>query len=345
VLLARSIGSSAAAGHLDQTLVVRSRDELGQMTESFQGMIGHLRQMTVEIRAGADQLNDASSELLAVVSQQSAGASEQAAAITQTTSTVEQLRASTEQIAEQAEAVLTMAERATEAASAGVAAVAAAASWTAESRDRVVSNQELGRGLWEQTQQIDDIIATVNDLADQSHVLAINAAIEANRAGEQGAAFAVVATEIRSLAEQSKAATQQVRTLLSEIARAANAVLATTEQGARGVSAGERLVAQAGQTIDELSAVILQTVDNAQRITMAVRQHTVAMEQITVAMREINSATTDSLTVTARTQDAAKSLSELAGHLDQLVGQFSTEHADSAALPPAGLRARRLPSR
>jgi methyl-accepting chemotaxis protein len=164
----------------------------------------------------------------------------------------------------------------------------------------------------------------VNDLADQSHVLAINAAIEANRAGEQGKAFAVVATEIRSLAEQSKAATQQVRTILSEIARVANVVLTTTEQGARGVATGEQLVAQAGHTIDELSSVILQSVDNAQLITMAVRQHTVGMEQITIAMREINTATVDNLAVTARTQDAAKSLSELARHLDQLVARFTT---------------------
>ena len=103
---------------------------------------------------------------------------------------------------------------------------------TSASGSRAIAEHILA--LSEQTQQIGEIIAAVNDLADQSNLLALNAAIEASRAGEQGRGFAVVAHEIRSLAEQSKAATAQVRTILSDIQRATNAAVMATEQGTKG---------------------------------------------------------------------------------------------------------------
>src|ERR1700730_3085204 len=104
----------------------------------------------------------------------------------------------------------------------GVQAAQHAADGMADLREKVESIAENILALSEQSQRIGEIIATVNDLADQSNLLALNAAIEASRAGEQGRGFAVVATEIRNLAEQSKAATAQVRTILGDIQRATN---------------------------------------------------------------------------------------------------------------------------
>src|SRR4051795_9573994 len=120
-------------------------------------------------------------------------------------------------------------------------------------REQVQSIADNILALSEQSQQIGEIIATVNDLADQSNLLALNAAIEAARAGEHGKGFAVVAAEIRSLAEQSKEATAQVRRLLGDIQRATNATVLATEEGTKGVEHGAQLIGQAGETIDELA--------------------------------------------------------------------------------------------
>src|SRR5207253_8764623 len=116
-------------------------------------------------------------------------------------------------------------------------------------------------GLSEQTQAISEIITTVNDLADQSNLLAVNAAIEAAKAGEQGKGFAVVAQEVRNLAEQSKQATAQVRTILGEIQRAANAAVLATEQGTRVVEGGMGLTQRAGDVIGQLADTIREASD------------------------------------------------------------------------------------
>ena len=128
----------------------------------------------------------------------------------------------------------------------GVQAAQHAADGMADLREKVESIAANILALSEQSQKIGEIITTVSDLADQSNLLALNAAIEASRAGEQGKGFAVVATEIRNLAEQSKAATAQVRTILGDIQRATNATVLSTEQGTRGVDDGIRLVEKNG---------------------------------------------------------------------------------------------------
>src|SRR5207253_3648111 len=126
----------------------------------------------------------------------------------------------------------------------------------ADIRQKVQFIAETILALSEQSQQIGEIIASVGDLADQSNLLALNAAIEANRAGEHGKGFSVVAQEIRSQAEQSKAATAQVRAILSDIQRATNAAVMATEQGTKGADAGGRLIERAGRTIEQLAAAV-----------------------------------------------------------------------------------------
>jgi methyl-accepting chemotaxis protein len=187
---------------------------------------------------------------------------------------------------------------------------------------RVQSIAEQILALSEQSQQIGEIITTVGDLADQSNLLALNAAIEANRAGEHGKGFAVVAQEIRSLAEQSKAATAQVRTILSDIQRATHAAVMATEQGTKGAEASAGTVEQAGHAIEALADVVQQSAQTAAQIAAAVRQHSVGMEQIAAAMGNIDQATRQSLAASRDTRQAAEHLTQFAQRLDLLVGPY-----------------------
>ncbi len=314
------IADAIVRGDLSADIIPQSeRDALGT---AFQRMVANLRAMVTELQQGSQHLAAAGSEILAMTTQQAAGAHEQSAAIAQTTATVAQVKASADHAVQMAGTVSTTAQRAGGIAGEGVAAITHAGAGMTDIRRRMQAIAENILVLSEQSQQIGDIIATVNDLADQSNLLALNAAIEASRAGEQGKGFTVVATEIRTLAEQSKAATAQVRTLLSDIQRATNAAVMATEQGTKGVDTGSKLVEDAGLTIDSLAEAIRQAAQSAAQISASVNQHSVGMDQIAVAMTDINQATGQTLAATRNTEQAAEHLSSLAGRLAALAVQY-----------------------
>ena len=332
ILLTRPIASAVkqvaaaaralAAGDLDQTIDVRSDDELGDMADAFTIMMMQMRSLRDEVQGGAESLSGAGEAILAAVAQQSAGASAQSAAIAETSATVEEVKASAQQATQLAESVAAISREADRIAAVGVSAVQDATGGMANIREKVESIADQILALSEQSQQIGEIIATVGDLADQSNMLALNAAIEATRAGEHGRGFAVVAQEIRALAEQSKAATAQVRAILSDVQRATNAAVMATEQGTKGVDAGAQLIDRAGETITELAAVIQDASTSAQQITAAVRQHSIGMEQIVAAMSDISRVTTQNLSATSSTQASAEELTVLAKRLASVVAAY-----------------------
>ena len=315
-----AVANSIAEGDLSRTSKPQSeRDVLGI---AFQRMIANLRGLVAELQHGSTNLASASSEILAAASQQASGATEQSAAIAETTATVAEVKTSAEHSVQMAEAVAETSQQASQVANEGVTALAHANEGMADIRQKVQLIAENILALSEQSQQIGEIITTVSDLADQSNMLALNAAIEASRAGEHGRGFAVVAQEIRNLAEQSKVATSQVRTILSDIQHATHAAVMATEQGTKGADAGTLLIEQAGHTIDDISGVVQRGAQLANQIAASVRQHSIGMEQIAVAMSNINDATGQNLAATTNTQHAAQNLTTLAGRLKQAVTQY-----------------------
>ena len=176
--------------------------------------------------------------------------------------------------------------------------------------------------LSEQSQQIGGIIATVTDVADQSNLLAVNAAIEAAKAGEQGKGFAVVAQEIKSLAQQSKQATIQVRNILSDIQKATNAAVMATEQTSKAVENGVKQSTQAGEAIKNLAESSSKAVEATSQIVASSQQQVVGMDQIGLAMKNINQAGTENAVSMKQTGNAAKDINELGLKLLQLVEQY-----------------------
>ena len=314
-----------AEGDLSQTVVVRSNDEVGDLAVAFNLMVGGLREMVREIRDGAQSLAAAASEIAASVTQQGSSTAEQAAAVNQTTATVDEVRVTGQQATQKAQAVATMAQRAAEVAAEGLETVEATITGMGELRSRVEAVAEQILALSEQTQQVGAIIATVEDLADQSNLLAVNAAVEAARAGDQGLGFAVVAQEVRRLAERSKTATVQVRTILTDIQRATNAAVLATEQGTKGAESGAQLVERAGHAIRQLAATIHESAESAQLIVASVGQQSAGMDQIAVAMANINQATADTAAGARQLQKAADNLNALAQRLTGLVNRYQPD--------------------
>ena len=244
------------------------------------------------------------------------------AAISQTTATVDEVRAITEQSVVRAQEVAGTSQRTVEVSHTGQRAVQETIGSMGQIRTRVEGIAENILTLAEQTQQIGEIIATVNDIAAQSNILALNASVEAARAGEYGKGFAVVAVEVRNLAEQSRQATAQVKGILSDIQRATNATVMATEEGTKQVEEGMILASQAGESIEQLAGVIEENAQAAAQMVAGGRQQATGVEQIAVAMQNINQATAQNLSSTRQAEKAAQNLNALAGSLTEVVEQY-----------------------
>ena len=176
--------------------------------------------------------------------------------------------------------------------------------------------------LTAQSQAIGEIVATVDDLAAQSKLLAVNAAIEAAKAGDEGRGFAVVAQEVRSLAEQSKQATTQVRGILNEIQKVTGSAVLATEQGGKAVEVGVRQSLSAGESIRALAESITGAAQSAVQIAATSQQQSIGMDQVAMAMENIKTASTQTVASTKQAERAAQRLHEIGQRLKQLVERF-----------------------
>jgi methyl-accepting chemotaxis protein len=179
--------------------------------------------------------------------------------------------------------------------------------------------ETVGR-LSEQIQTAGDIIGAVNDLAEQSNLLSVNASIEAAKAGAYGKGFTVVAQEVKSLAEQSKQAVGQVRTILNEIQKASETAVRAAEEGREVVDAGRHQSVEAGEVIQSLAEGAVNIAQDIAQIAASSRQQLAGMEQIGQAMGSITDATGQSVVGTRQVEQEAQRLQELAVDLKRLVG-------------------------
>ncbi len=273
-------------GDLNQKLESNSADEVGQLTRSFARMVEALREALVALKASADALDNASGNLRTTVRLQSDFVSRQAAALQETQVTAQEIKQTSSLAAEKAAAVLEVAERADAVGRAGETAVERSLGGLADIGKRAAEVGEQIQRLSESARQIGGITMTVKDLADQSNMLALNAAIEAVRSGEHGRSFAVVAREIRSLADQSILATGQVGEILSELTRSISSAVSLTDHSTRKMDAGLAEVRSSGDNLREIVGITRENVAAVRQIAAAVSQQNVGITHIFTAVTE-----------------------------------------------------------
>ncbi len=306
----------------DLRVQVKPQSEKDVLGNAFVTMIDNLRHSTAELAEGVNVLASSASEILAATTQVASGAAETGTAITQTTSTVEEVKQTAQVSSQKAKYVSDSAQKATQVAQTGRKSVDASIEGMKKIQAQMESIAESVVKLSEQSQAIGEIIASVNDLAEQSNLLAVNAAIEAAKAGEQGKGFAVVAQEVKSLAEQSKQATAQVRTILSDIQKATTAAVLATEQGSKAVESGVKQSAEAGESIRQLADSITEAAQAATQIAASSQQQLVGTDQVAMAMENIKQASAQNVAGTKQAEIAAHSLHDLGQKLKQLVEQY-----------------------
>ncbi len=318
-----------AGGERHAKLIAFSNDETGVL-------IGALDQMQKSIRDGEETLQVKAKETkelldnvlvtLAEVKQsvdvQSAGATQQAASINQITASLGEIEKSTTQTVDKARALGKAAKKTQEKGHLGLSSVEESVMGMKAVRDKVQVIAQNILDLSKQTQMVGEITSVVTNLAQQSKMLALNASIEAAKAGESGKGFAVVAAEVKNLAEQSEQSTAQVQQILEDIKRSTEKAVMVTEQGTKEVDQGMKLVEQAGEIIRSLNDVIHDATIASQQIEAAISQEGVGIEQITAGMNEINQVTSSLSEGVKQTTEVIANLSNISMRLKESVDTY-----------------------
>ncbi|SMH44358.1 methyl-accepting chemotaxis protein [Azospirillum agricola] len=309
-------------GDLTQSVTIPGRDELAILGDHLNEMAGRLKSMAGTTRQTAESVHAATAQIRASTQQQSASVAEQLAAVEQTTATLSEITESGAQINRRAQDVAHGAQSVAASSHSGLKAVDDTIQAMDAIREQAEAVAENIVMLSERTQAIGEIIVTVNDIAERCHLLALNAAIEAAAAGEHGRTFTIVAGEIKSLADQSKEATAQVRSNLSEIQHGINASVMLTEEAVKRVAAGKRQTDSTQTTIRSMADNIQESVLAFQQIVAGTNQQQIGLEQVIQALQNIREASSQTAAGTRQLEGAAANLNNLGQGLVEAVRNY-----------------------
>jgi methyl-accepting chemotaxis protein len=333
ILLTRSIvrplrtgmeaANRLANGDLTMEIAVSGKNEVSVLLGAIQNTTGTLRKIISDIKSAAGMLASASTQMSASSEQVSRGAVEQAerASLVATASeemaqTVTDVARNTANISDSATQTAEVARNGEAMVEKTVQEIRAVATTAAESASIV---EELGQ----RSKQIGEILGVIDDIADQTNLLALNAAIEAARAGEHGRGFAVVADEVRKLAEKTVSATKKIGETIgairTEVERAVKAMSATAQR----VEAGASLSAQSGKSLEEIVHSVGELQMMIQQIASATEEITATSEQVTRDIEHIAQSTRESSSSAEQTAQSSVELSNLAVNLQQIVSRFT----------------------
>src|SRR5437763_128403 len=325
-----TIVSQIARGDLTLRGRVTS-DALGNVVDSVNYMLDNFMKVLERLRKAAIDVQSSANEILIASEEMSSGAIQQDQEITNTSSAVEQLTVSMKQVSNNAEASAEAARRALDAAEQGNRAVHDTLEGMQRIRSSVQATAKKIKSLGDRSLEISEIINVINDITEQTNLLALNAAIEAARAGEAGRGFAVVADEVRKLAEHSRSATKDIAALIKAIQAETNEAVVVMEEGTKEVEGGAQLADQAGRALDAISNVVRQSAELVQEISLASKQQVRGTEGVAHAMQIISSITRQTSQGTRGTVATVSQLVKLSDQLNEGLAQFRAAKNAAAA--------------
>jgi methyl-accepting chemotaxis protein len=288
-----------------------TNDALGNVVDSVNFMLDNFTKVLERVRK-ADM---------------TAGATQQDQEITNTSSAVEELTVSMKQVSNNAEASAEAARRALDAAEQGNRAVSDTLEGMQRIRASVQATAKKIKSLGDRSLEISEIINVINDITEQTNLLALNAAIEAARAGEAGRGFAVVADEVRKLAEHSRSATKDIAALIKAIQAETNEAVVVMEEGTREVEVGAGLADQAGKALEAISSVVRQSAELVQEISLASKQQVRGTEGVANAMQIISGITRQTTQGARQTASTVGNMVKLSEQLNEALAQFRSQSA------------------
>lgn len=285
-------------------------------------VLSRLRKLAKDLEHEVEVLSTSGDEIIRSISEASNGMVETATAVTETTTTVEELKQTAQVATEKAKNVADVSDEALNTLKSSETTIADTIQWMNRIHDGMGTISDSILKLSEHSKMIGEIIDAVNDLAEQSHLLAVNAAIEAAKAGDQGKGFAVVAQEVRSLADQSKQATVQVRNILNDIQNATNAAVMATEQGSKAVNHGLTQSAQTNESVRSLSLGINNVAQAAAQISLSSQQQLIGVNQVTIAMSNIKVASDQQVDHMRQIEGGVQGMNTVGKNLKEQVSEY-----------------------
>jgi hemerythrin-like metal-binding protein len=311
-----------ASGDLGVEVEIGSDDEIGQLAQSFEKMVNNLREMIGTLADSSAQVSESSAEMQANAVQMADGAETVAVQAITVATASEEMSATSGDIAQNCQMAAEGAERANQAAEHGAEVVQKSISVMHRIAERVQSSAKTVETLGHRSDEIGAIVGTIEDIADQTNLLALNAAIEAARAGEQGRGFAVVADEVRALAERTTKATREIGLMIKAIQQETRTAVTAMEEGVSEVEQGTEEAARSGEALrniqDEINSLHMQV----QQIATAAEEQTATTSEISSNIHSITDVAQNTVEGARRTSAAAEHLSRLSSELERLVGQF-----------------------
>jgi len=271
------------------------------------------------INSAVSSLSSTSTEIASTVEQHERTAQSQSASVSETTTTMDELSVSTRRSAEQADAVTVISKQALSTTEDGIKMANQASAGMSNLKQKVGAIGEQILKLSEQTGQIGGIANMVTDIAGQINMLALNAAVEAVRAGESGKGFSVIAQEVRKLADQGKKSAEKVNTIVADIQKATNSAVMVTEAGTKTVEDVAQIAQRAGESFGSLSGIANSVYENAQQVSLNMKQQVAAIKQVTDAMGSINAGAKETSAGISQTKIGLQRLNEAAQELKKMV--------------------------
>jgi methyl-accepting chemotaxis protein len=277
---------------------------LGNATNALDALAQQIQVSSIEVASAANSVNEIASEL-------ASGSSEQAASVVEITAAMEELARTASQIADNAALQADLAQKAEESGTTGQAAVEEAVDGVEEVKKRISGIASRAETLGTRSKEIYRVLDLITEIAQETHILSLNAAIEAAAAGDHGKRFSVVAEEVRRLAQRSQESVDSVRNLLDEFAGSIRATVVATEEGSKEASRVLERAQAAAAAIEELRAASGDTARVAREISLATQQQNAASDQVVLTLKEVSQ-------VVQRMADGLKQFSETADRLNHL---------------------------
>jgi methyl-accepting chemotaxis protein len=311
-----------AQGDLTMNITLEGNDEIGQLAVATQRMRYQLHELAAKVGTHALTVNAAAKEIATAVSNQAATSSEMSASVAEITSTMEELSASSTQIAEHSKSVVDIANHTWENSKKGAEAMQIVMGKMGDIRsENQISLQEIVE-LGSKSKEISKVMEIINSVADQTKLIAFNAALEAASAGESGRRFSVVAAEIRRLADSVTDSTGEIEAKIGEIQASISRLVITSEKGAVGIADGMSATANTSDRLGELVGATSQTSSAAQQISLSTQQQKTASNQVVVALREIVTASSHTAQSINLISQISLDMTSTSSELNKIVGQF-----------------------